>query len=199
MRTTHNSRWACIPSPPILIVVQVLIMTAMLISVAPLRADDQLTDRIRQLAEQGNPEAQFSMGLRYDLGDGVERDPELAAQWFAEAASAGVAGACLYLGMKYEFGAGVKQDKAAAINWYEQAAVQGWPQAAFLLGSLYLISLPTPETVRGCAWLSIADDQGYPGAEGVRQQKCSALDRDAEQEVTALVRRLEERMASSEE
>jgi TPR repeat protein len=178
-------------------------MTALLISGTPLQADDQLadnqlTDRIRQLAEQGDREAQFSMGLRYDLGDGVERDPELAAQWFAKAAAAGVNGACLYLGMKYEFGAGVKQDKNEAVRWYEEAAVQGWPQAAFLLGSLYL-SLPTPETVRGCAWLSIADDQGYPGAERAQRERCSALDRDAEQEVTALVRRLEERMASSEE
>ena len=44
---------------------------------------------IHQLAEQGDPEAQCSMGIRYDLGDGIERDPIKAAEWFYQDISGG--------------------------------------------------------------------------------------------------------------
>ena len=46
---------------------------------------DQLLIDTQQLAEQGDGEAQFSMGLRYDTGDGVERDPKQAVKWFSKA------------------------------------------------------------------------------------------------------------------
>ncbi len=133
------------------------------------RANEQLVSEILQLASQGDRQAQFSMGLRYDTGDGVERDPQQAAAWFKKAASAGLAGACLYLGMKYEFGAGVSRDTTRAIYWYEQAAIQGWPQAAFLVGTLYLKSSP-PVLKKGCDWLRAAAAQDYPGAEEAQQQ-----------------------------
>jgi len=145
----------------------------LLVQSLPVRAADQLTAEILQLARQGDPEAQFSIGLRYDTGDGIERNPQEAAVWFKKAAAAGVAGACLYLGMKYEFGAGLTRDPARAIHWYEQAARQGWPQAAFLLGTLYLKSSPT-QREKGCSWLRTAAAQGYPGAAEAQQGVCSA-------------------------
>ena len=145
----------------------------LLVQPLPVRAADQLTAEILQLARQGDPEAQFSIGLRYDTGDGIERNPQEAAAWFKKAAAAGVAGACLYLGMKYEFGAGLARDPARAIHWYEQAAQQGWPQAAFLLGTLYLKSSPA-EREKGCGWLRTAAAQGYPGAAEAQQGACLA-------------------------
>lgn len=154
-----------------------------------LRAD-QLLDDTRQLAEQGDEEAQFSMGLRYDTGDGVERNPQQAVQWFNKAAKAGVAGACLYLGMKYEFGAGVSQNRKTAIHWYKKAAVQGWTQAAFLLGTLHL-KPPKPDQVQGCAWLQIAAEQGYPGATETNQLKCSKLNKRTTKKIEKLVKKLQ--------
>lgn len=151
-----------------------LSLMLMLIQPHPVLADEQLVADTLQLAGQGDKEAQFSLGLMYDTGNLVERNPEQAVHWFKKAAAAGVAGACLYLGMKYAFGAGVKQDRQKAQHWYEQAAFQGWPQAAFLLGSLYL-DLPAVDQIRGCAWLAIAAEQEYPGAEKIRQQECSNL------------------------
>ena len=151
-----------------------LFLIVLIMQPLSLRADDQLFIDTLQLAKQGDPEAQFSLGLLYDTGGRGKRNPAQAVYWFKKAAAAGVAGACLYLGMKYEFGAGVTQNRKKAYRWYEQAALQGWPQAAFMLGSLYLRSSPADQ-VRGCTWLGIAAEQGYPGAEQARQQACSDL------------------------
>ncbi len=185
MRTQYE------PKTPVLFFLLIFIFS--LIGPGFAAANEALSNRIRQLAEQGDGEAQFSMGLRYDLGDGVERNPELAAQWFEKAATAEITGACLYLGMKYEFGAGVKQDKAAAIKWYEQAAVRGWPQAAFLLGNLYL-TRSVPDPVQGCAWLAVAAVQKYPGAEQTAAMHCVELDKALAAEMTALREQLRQRM-----
>ena len=155
----------------------------------PVLAEDQLHADIHKLAEQGDKEALFSLALRYDTGDGVERNPQLAASLFKEAAEAGVTGACFYLGMKYEFGAGIRQDKKKALHWYKQAALRGWPQAAFMLGSLYGRSTP-PDKVRGCAWLTIAEKHGYPGAAASRQQTCSTLNQTEAGKTEELINKL---------
>jgi TPR repeat protein len=139
-----------------------------------LRAEDQLEQQIRQLAQQGDAEAQFSLGLQYDTGNGEQHDPEQAFYWFSRAARQGIAGACLYLGMKYEFGTGVGRDLLQAQHWYEQAAGQGWPQAAFMLASLYLNNEPA-RRIPGCAWITIAGEQGFPGAVEIRKQHCLDL------------------------
>lgn len=168
-----------------------LLLLLLIVHPYPLQADDQLFADTLQLAKQGDPEAQFSLGLLYDTGGRDEQNPEQAVYWFKKAAHAGVAGACLYLGMKYEFGAGISQDRKKAYHWYEQAALQGWPQAAFMLGSLYLRSSPADQ-VRGCTWLGIAAEQGYPGAEQARQQACSNLNAKTARKAKKLRKQLRE-------
>ena len=170
-----------------------LFLISLIMHPHPLQADDQLFTDTLQLARQGDPEAQFSLGLLYDTGGRNEQNPEQAVYWFKKAAQAGVAGACLYLGMKYEFGAGVSQDRKKACHWYEQAALQGWPQAAFMLGSLYLRFSPADQ-VQGCTWLGIAAEQGYPGAEQTRQQACSNLNTKTAQKAKNLRKQLRDRI-----
>ena len=57
-----------------------------------------------------------TLRLAYDTGNLVQRNPEQAVHWFKKAATADIAGACLYLGMKYAFGAGINQNKNKAEN-----------------------------------------------------------------------------------
>ena len=166
-------------------------MTCLLSMPATAWAEGQLVRETRLLAEQGDPEAQFSLGLLYDTGGQLEHDPEKAARWFAKAARQGVAGACLYLGMKYEFGSGVRQDREQAIFWYRQAALKGWGQAASMLGSLYL-NLNTPETVKGCAWLCIAAARDFPGAEEAFALHCRPEKPLLRKEIKTLCSRLEQ-------
>jgi Caspase domain/Sel1 repeat len=75
------------------------------------------------LAQQGDAEAQVTLGEIYEKGfGGGVADPKLAAQWYLKAAEQGNSRAKVNLGYLYEKGLGVKQDKAAALNWYRKAS-----------------------------------------------------------------------------
>lgn len=73
-------------------------------------------------AQQGDVEAQVTVGEIYQKGLGGVADPALAAQWYLKAAEQGNARAQINLGYLYEKGLGVKQDKTMAINWYRKAS-----------------------------------------------------------------------------
>ena len=178
----------------------ILFLTILSLLLIPsfLQADNQFLADNLQLARQGDPEAQFSLGLLYDTGRESERNPEQAIYWFTRAAEAGIGGACLYLGMKYEFGTGVPQNRAKAQHWYKQAALQGWPQAAFLSGTLYL-SQPRPDPVQGCAWLKIAADQKFPGAEQQWQHNCTMLNKTSSRKTAALLKELRKHIYGTKE
>jgi len=181
---------------PLIFLLLLLQATSLFIPPATVQANEQLFSATLHLAEQGDPEAQFSLGLLYDTGNQVERNPEQAAYWFTQAADGGVTGACLYLGMKYEFGTGVKQDRTRALHWYRQAALKGWGQAAFMLANLYLNN-QRPDLAQGCSWLQIAADQEFPGAELARQQHCSELDKETARKIATLSNQLHRRITLS--
>jgi len=89
------------------------------------------------LAEQGNPDAQYNLGLAYEYGRGVTRDHAAAANWFRKAANQGLAAAQLSLGVLYENGVGVPQDFAIAVTWCQKAAEQSNTAAQLNLGVMY--------------------------------------------------------------
>jgi TPR repeat protein len=87
---------------------------------------------MRPLAEQGNADAQDSLGAMYEWGQGLPQDKAEAAKWYAkaaegyrEAADRGDADAQYKLGDMYYFGRGVPENCAEAARWYRQAAEQG--------------------------------------------------------------------------
>ena len=88
------------------------------------------------LAELGDAEAQYNLGVMYDEGAGRERDLGLAAQWYRKAAGQGFVDAQTNLGIMYMNGQGVDRDSDAARHWLEQAASQGDTEAAELLREL---------------------------------------------------------------
>jgi len=69
------------------------------------------------------PPGIYCMGLLYQRGWGVSRDPAQAAKWFGEAINMGYPAAMLQLGKMYWNGEGVKQDKIAAYEFVSLAAV----------------------------------------------------------------------------
>lgn len=87
-------------------------------------------------AEQGYAEAQYYVGLMYDDGKGVERDPAQAAEWYRKAAMQGIAAAQSNLGAMYETGDGVRTDRGLAEKWYRLAAGQGDEEARRRLDEL---------------------------------------------------------------
>ena len=79
---------------------------------------------LRQAAADGDPRAQYIVGLRYaQSGNGGK--PDEAARWLALAASAGLAPAQYRLAVLYERGDGVAKDIGIAKSWYQRAAEQG--------------------------------------------------------------------------
>jgi len=91
----------------------------------------------RPLADQGDADAQYNLGLMYFQGTGVLQDYAAAMSWFRKAADQGQAYAQYNLGVMYDKGTGVPQDYAAAMSWYRKAADQGNAKAQNNLGLMY--------------------------------------------------------------
>ena len=62
------------------------------------------------IAEQGNADAQYNLGIMYDNGYGVPQDYAEAVRWYRLAAEQGYAKAQFVLGVMYDNGRGVPQD-----------------------------------------------------------------------------------------
>ena len=90
-----------------------------------------------QLAEEGNPNAQFLLGMMFHQGDGVQRDNVKACYWFAKAAEQGDADAQYHLGLQYKKGEGVNRDNVKACFWFKKSAEQGKLDAQYSLGGMF--------------------------------------------------------------
>lgn len=91
----------------------------------------------KPLAEQGNAEAQASLGLMYGLGQGVNKDFVEAFKWYRSAAEQGNSWAQANLGFAYVNGLGTKKDDKEAAKWLRSAALQGGTRAQEVLGAMY--------------------------------------------------------------
>ena len=78
-----------------------------------------------QLAQQGNQDAQYNLGLIYYNGDGVVQDYKKALYWFEKSARQGDAQAQNNLGFMYYDGKGVEKDYKKSFYWYKKSAEQG--------------------------------------------------------------------------
>jgi TPR repeat protein len=88
-------------------------------------------------ARAGTVTAQRNLGVMYDRGVGVQRDPARAAEWLRTAAQAGSRDAAYQLGAMYETGRGVSQDDAQSVSWYRKAALLGDREAQVKVGKAY--------------------------------------------------------------
>jgi uncharacterized protein len=86
-------------------------------------------DTLRMKAERGDPEAEYKLGLAYDVGVGAPQDVAQAAAWYERAAEQGHAGAQFSLGLMYGNGRGVPQDLVRAHMWLNLAAAASQPGA----------------------------------------------------------------------
>lgn len=95
----------------------------------------------RPLADSGNANAQFKLGLMYERGRGVPKNDRLAVDWYRKAAVQGNADAQHNLGYMYDNGRGVPEDKRLAVEWWRKAAEQGHAYAQGMLGHSYKFGL----------------------------------------------------------
>ena len=76
------------------------------------------------LAQRGNPDAQFGIGMLYYRGHGVRQSYAEAMRWMLQAANEGHYFAQFTLGSMYEYGIGVPEDLAQAHMWFDIAAAR---------------------------------------------------------------------------
>ncbi|MGM9937587.1 MAG: hypothetical protein ACI38A_09595 [Candidatus Ornithomonoglobus sp.] len=125
-----------------------------------------INDDLLHVAEQGDADAQFNLGLIYNKSSfDVSGDYEEAAKWFRKAAEQGHAQAQYQLAKKYFYGNGVQVNKDEGIKWYRKAAEQGHLEAQCKMGYLYNcgegVQMDKKEAAR---WYRKAAEQGNEDA-----------------------------------
>ena len=148
---------------------------------------------LRKLAKgtaSAKPDAQaeFTLGLRYARGLGVERDEVSAARWFERAAEHGTVEAQRHLAYAYLHGRGVAKNDAEGIRRLRTAAELGDAPSQRQLGYHYETGEGVPEdAVEGARWFQLAANQGdylaqynlafaYANGRGVGKDSQRALD-----------------------
>lgn len=89
---------------------------------------------------------------RYEHGEGVRRDPAMAARLYCQAARGGDAEAQFSLGWMYANGRGVPRDDASAALYFAMASAQGHSHAQAMLRQVGDIAGRVPECLRDPAF-----------------------------------------------
>lgn len=92
---------------------------------------------VYERARNGDPEAQFNLGLIYDRGDRVERDATQALKWYQEAADRGLSKSQYTLGAKHGLGRDLPKNEIESFRWIRYAANQGHTPSQWLVASFY--------------------------------------------------------------
>jgi hypothetical protein len=97
------------------------------------------------LADRGNAEAQYTLGIMYYTGKKVIEDKKEAMRRYKIAANQGYAPAQHLLGLEYALGKVVPKDTGEAVRWVKLSADQGYPKAKCLLAGYYLYGVGIPK------------------------------------------------------
>jgi TPR repeat protein len=89
---------------------------------------------LRPLADGGDVNAQYNLGVMLRDGRGVPQNSAEAATWFRKAAQQGLVPAQYNLGVMLFSGQDVERNLAEAVAWFRKAAEQGMAQAQYNLG-----------------------------------------------------------------
>jgi TPR repeat protein len=123
---------------------------------------------VQTRADQGDADAQFSLGLRYGSAAGDALDFAQAARWYRKAADQDYPLAQYNLGVMFARGQGVPQDDAASAGWIRRAAEGGDAGGQYDLGVLCHRASVDPQRVgkvesriEAYMWLHLAAAQGY--------------------------------------
>lgn len=95
-------------------------------------------DKLLQLAELGDSNAQARIAWMYRNGEGVEKNDRTAFEWMKKSAEKGDSVSQDNLGVFYRDGIGTDADAAAAASWFKKSAMQGNPQGQGNLGQAYI-------------------------------------------------------------
>jgi hypothetical protein len=123
-------------------------------------------DEMKWRAQQGDPNAQYSIALKHYYGRDVEQNFQLSFYWFREAAVQGHSRAQAYLGAMLLFGKTIKHDKKQAVEWIMKSANSQEPFGMTLLGQIYLEGNGVEKNAdMAVKWLTMAAELEDPVAQ----------------------------------
>ena len=134
-------------------------------------------ESLKDLADSGSASAQFQYGLKLYLGDGVSRNPSLAATYFKESADQGDINAAFAYGYQLFLGKDITTDYGLSAIYLKRAADAGFRQAAIMYG-LQLVNgdAVPPNPFEAMRYFKMASDNGSTDAacsySAVAVQKC---------------------------
>jgi len=121
---------------------------------------------LRPLAERGNAEAQYRIGLMYEFGRGYPVDKAQAISWLRKSAGQDHAAAQQELGVIYATGDGVAKNDAEAVSWFRKSATQGNAAAQYNLGLMIAKGAGVRnDDAEAIAWFRKAAVQGFTFAQ----------------------------------
>jgi TPR repeat protein len=122
-----------------------------------------LIPSLQRLAAANNPEAIYHLGMAYQTGTGLPKDPRKALDAFRRAASLGDVLAAYKVGCYYDGQGGdlLKPDLELALRYKLVAANAGYALAQQDVASLYARK---NDISAALAWLDKATSQGWSGA-----------------------------------
>ena len=142
----------------------------------------------QELADAGDADAAYGMGLLYGNGFGVDMNDELALKYYGIAADQGHGDAAFNLAVMHQNGWGVPQDESVANEWYLLAAEKGNTEAQMALGRFFAMDFQASfDPVKAYKWFSVASALGEYGAHEKRDFVASRMTPEQIAEADALV------------
>jgi len=124
------------------------------------------SDSLVTLAQNGDAESQYKLGLNYIYGTDVPKDAAKAAEYFKMAADQGFLPARRELGLLLASGEGVEPDMEKALEYLSEAADNLDPSALYHLGLMYEVGIGVEKDLqKAVRMLAYAAEMGYPGAD----------------------------------
>ena len=116
---------------------------------------------LRELADEGLPEAVASLAKCYEYGTGVEKDQKMAFDLYEKMVDLGSALGMYHMGRCYMDGVGVEKDANYSYCWYVMAASKGSREGLYGLARCNMGGIGLDKNKdRGMAYLNIAADHG---------------------------------------
>jgi len=116
-------------------------------------------------AQNGDPNAQYNLGVCFSSGLGVLKDPAQALVWWRKSAAQGFAPAMYNLGFCYVNAIGIKADPALGVSWYRKSAELGHVPAMCNLGICFDEGVGVaPDFKEAIKWLGKAVAKGDKAA-----------------------------------
>ena len=126
------------------------------------------------IAEKDNADAQYNLGILYQRGLGVEKNPKNAFIWYKRASANGHTDAMYNLGIMYNKGRVVYRSPKDAIKWWKKSAELGNAEAQFNIAVEYFYGRNLGKDIpKALMWWKKSAQQGNKSARAALYQTYS--------------------------